>query len=99
MARNQRARVARRKAARGNAERSGGLAPQIWVGLALVALGLFVGSQRRPSDRRRRPMRDYSGRSGLPLGVEASRGLASNAPLPPDILTPEALRPFTQTLR
>jgi hypothetical protein len=41
-------------------------------------------------------MRDYSGRSGFPLGVEASRGAASDAPIPADMLTPELLRPYTQ---
>ena len=50
-------------------------------------------------ERQRLPMRDYSSRSGLPLGVEASRGAASDAPIPADMLTPELLRPFTQAIR
>ena len=33
------------------------------------------------------------------LGLEASRGAASDAPIPADMLTPELLRPFTQTAR
>jgi hypothetical protein len=72
---------------------------QIGIGLALVALGLLaVTQQRRTTARRRlRPMRDYSDRSGFPLGVEASRGIASDAPIPADMLTPEALRPFAVT--
>ena len=68
---------------------------QVGIGLALAVLGLVAASQRRATARRRRPMRDYSGRSGFPLGVEASRGAASDAPIPPDLLTPEALRPYT----
>lgn len=68
---------------------------QIGIGLALVALGLVALSQRRSTARRRRPLPDYSGRSGFPRGVEASRGAASDAVIPPDMLTPELLRPFT----
>ena len=40
------------------------------------------------------PARDYSDRSGFPRGVEASRGVARDALIPPDMLTPEALRPW-----
>ena len=72
---------------------------QIGMGLALVAIGLVAWNQRRTTARRRRPMRDYSGRSGLPLGIEASRGAASDAPIPKDMLTPDALRPFTSAPR
>ena len=50
-------------------------------------------------ERQRRPMRDYGSRSGLPMGIEASRGAASDAPIPADMLTPELLRPFTQAAR
>ncbi|HEX6163571.1 MAG TPA: hypothetical protein VFZ31_09405 [Vicinamibacterales bacterium] len=44
--------------------------------------------------RQRMPMRDYSDRSGLPRGVEASRGAAADAPIPADMRTPAALRPL-----
>ena len=74
------------------------LAFQIGIGLALVAFGLVAASHRRASARRR-PLRDYSRRSGFPLGVEASRGAASDAPIPADMLTPELLRPFTHAIR
>jgi hypothetical protein len=77
------------------ANRNAWLAFQIGMGLALVAFGLVAANQRRANARRRRPLRDYSGRSGLPRGVEASRGIASDAPIPADMLTPEPLRPFT----
>lgn len=44
--------------------------------------------------RQRMPMRNYSDRSGLPRGVEASRGIAADAPIPADMRTPEALQPL-----
>ena len=80
--------------ARRGDHRTGWLAIQIGVGLALVALGLVAARQRRASARRRRPRRDYSRRSGFPLGLEASRGAASDSPIPADMLTPELLRPY-----
>ena len=45
-------------------------------------------------ERQRMPARDYSDRSGLPRGVEASRGAAADAPIPADMRTPELLRPY-----
>jgi hypothetical protein len=84
---------------RDTANRNPWLAFQIGLGLALVALGLVAVSQRRASARRQRPLRDYTRRSGFPLGVEASRGAASDAPIPSDMLTPELLRPFAQAVR
>jgi hypothetical protein len=89
----------RNQSVRGATNPNGWLAIQIGMGLALVALGLVAVSQRRATQRRRRPLRDYSRRSGFPLGVEASRGAASDAPIPADMLTPELLRPFTQAIR
>ena len=89
----------RNQFARKAANRNGWLAFQIGMGLALVALGVVAVSQRRAAARRRRPLRDYSQRSGFPRGVEASRGAASDAPIPADMLTPELLRPFTQAIR
>jgi hypothetical protein len=44
--------------------------------------------------RQEMPTRDYSDRSGFPRGVEASRGLASNADIPADFKTPKALQPL-----
>jgi hypothetical protein len=46
------------------------------------------------SHRQEMPTRDYSDRSGFPRGVEASRGLASNADIPADFKTPKALQPL-----
>lgn len=81
--------------ARSGDHRTGWLAIQIGLGLALVALGLVAARQRRASARRRRrPRRDYSRRSGFPLGLEASRGAASDSAIPADMLTPELLRPY-----
>jgi len=37
--------------------------------------------------------RDYSDRSGFPMGVEASRGMARDFNAPRDMRTPEPLRP------
>ena len=92
--------MARTYVARSGDHRNGWLAIQIGLGLAVVALGLVAARQRRASARRkRRPRRDYSRRSGFPLGLEASRGVASDAAIPADMLTPELLRPFTQPLR
>ena len=77
-----------------------------WVSLAIgVASIAYVASQRGHARNRPRlgrpkrlrtggPMRDYSGRSGFPRGLEASRGLAADAVLPKDMLTPEPLRPW-----
>ena len=85
---------------RGSSDRSARLGFQIAIGLALMAFGLVMINQRRSARaQRRRPMRDYSARSGFPLGVEASRGAASDAPIPADMLTPELLRPYTQAAR
>ena len=89
----------RNRSTRAAGNRSARLGFQIGVGLALVALGLIAINQRRARTQRRRPMRDYSARSGFPLGVEASRGAASDAPIPADMLTPVLLRPFTQAAR
>jgi hypothetical protein len=89
----------RYQSARNAANRNGWLALQIGMGLALMALGLVAVNQRRAAARRRRPLRDYSRRSGFPRGIEASRGAASDAPIPADMLTPELLRPFTQGIR
>jgi hypothetical protein len=41
------------------------------------------------------PVRDYSGRSGLPRSPSAMRGAASDFEIPRDFKTPEALRSWT----
>ncbi len=66
----------------------------------VAALDVMCAQQLSATrERQRLPMRDYGSRSGLPLGIEASRGAASDAPIPADMLTPELLRPFTQAVR
>ncbi len=42
----------------------------------------------------RPPLRDYSGRSGLPRPPEAMRGAARDLEIPRDMRVPEALRPY-----
>ena len=65
------------------------------LGLLSLAVGVAVIAY---SQRTRRsvppPLRDYSGRSGFPRGVEASRGLAADAVIPNDFKTPAPLRPL-----
>ena len=66
---------------------------------AVTALDLMCAKQLSATRvRQTPPLRDYSSRSGLPMGVEASRGVASTAPIPADMLTPEPLRPFTHAV-
>ena len=63
---------------------------------AVTALDLMCAQQLSAvRQRQQAPLRDYSSRSGLPMGIEASRGAASDAPIPSDMLTPEPLRPYT----
>lgn len=40
------------------------------------------------------PWHDYSERSGFPGGVDKARGAARDAPVPKDVRTPDALRPW-----
>jgi hypothetical protein len=64
---------------------------------AVAALDLMCAQQLAAIRRRQsKPVRDYSLRSGLPMGIEASRGVAADAPIPADMLTPAAMRPFTE---
>ncbi|HYE86668.1 MAG TPA: hypothetical protein VEA16_09960 [Vicinamibacterales bacterium] len=67
-----------------------------WVLLALGALIITAATTRKAvATRQPRPLlRDYSNRSGFPLGVEASRGAGRDALIPADMRTPAALRPF-----
>jgi hypothetical protein len=63
--------------------------------LAVTALDVMCAQQLSATKRRQEePVRDYSDRSGFPLGIEASRGKATDAVIPPDMRTPEPLRPF-----
>jgi hypothetical protein len=48
----------------------------------------------RESPRPLPPLRDYSGRSGLPRPPEEMRGAARDFETPDDMRTPEALRPY-----
>lgn len=66
------------------------------LGLLSLAVGVAVIAYSQRGRRRQVsvPMRDYTGRSGFPRGVEASRGQASNAAIPDDFKTPAALRPL-----
>lgn len=72
------------------------------VGMALAAVaGVtaldIVCAQRLSAERDRfsSPVPDYSNRRGLPRPPEAMRGVAQDAPIPPDMRVPEAMRPHT----
>jgi hypothetical protein len=66
---------------------------------AVTAFDVMCAQQLSAVQRRQAgPVRDYSHRSGFPNGVEASRGLANDAEIPNDFRTPEALRPFPQSM-
>lgn len=70
---------------RDNPKRSNaGLAMALVVGITLLDVAALVGT-RSAHRRERGSQRDYSDRSGLPLGLQASRGLArTNFQIPPD---------------
>jgi hypothetical protein len=59
----------------------------------ICAQELSAGRQ----EDRRRPMVDYSSRSGLPRPAEAMRGAARDFEVPKDMRIPELLRPWTST--
>jgi hypothetical protein len=63
----------------------------------VTALDVYCAQQlsRERNGRHHVPMRDYSRRSGFPRPPHEMRGAASDAPIPPDMQTPAALRPFT----
>ena len=70
------------------------------LAFATLAMGLAwitskaIGAQQRQRARRRGPVRDYSARSGFPMGVEAVRGLAArDFKAPDDMRPPEPMRP------
>jgi hypothetical protein len=61
----------------------------------VTALDVLAAQQLgQVSHRQEMPTRDYSDRSGFPRGLEAARGAAINAPVPPEFKTPEALQPL-----
>ena len=69
------------------------------VGIALAAVAgvtlLDVAcAQALSAHGDKRPMRDYSNRSGLPRPPEAMRGAARDFEVPRDMRIPEAMRPF-----
>ena len=70
-----------------------------WMAIAIGAITLAAIASKRATAtvRPARPARDYSSRTGFPLGVEASRGAGRDALIPADMLTPDPLRPFTDT--
>lgn len=62
---------------------------------AVTALDVMCAQQLSAiSQRQEMPVRDYSDRSGFPMGLEASRGAGKDALIPADMRTPDALRPL-----
>jgi hypothetical protein len=62
---------------------------------AVTALDLMCAQQLGTiTSRQEAPARDYSDRSGLPLGIEASRGAATDAMIPADFQQPDPLKPW-----
>jgi len=74
-------------------------------GNVAIALGAVVGAtamdvitaQAYPAqqEQAQEAARDYSERSGFPMGVEAARGAARDFKPPRDMRTPDAMRPQT----
>ena len=70
-----------------------------WIGIALGTAGIvtaviWAGQLSVAKRRRQLPGRDYSDRSGLPMGIEQSRGIARDAGMTDEFRIPQALRPF-----
>jgi hypothetical protein len=66
---------------------------------AVTALDVMCAQQLSATKQRQHlPARDYSDRSGLPLGVGASRGVAADADMTAEFRIPEPLRPFDATV-
>ena len=66
---------------------------------AVTALDLLCAQELSATiERQDAPTRDYSARSGFPLGIEASHGAAKDAMIPADVRIPEALRPYKEVV-
>ncbi|MBY0495838.1 MAG: cyclase dehydrase [Cyanobacteria bacterium] len=66
---------------------------------AVTALDVICAQQLSATKvRQQMPVRDYSDRSGLPMGISASRGAASDAEMTEQFRIPEPLRPFDATV-
>jgi hypothetical protein len=64
--------------------------------VTLVDLACAEGLNSEKGSRRT-ATRDYSGRSGFPRGLQATRGAARDFKVPDDMRTPELLRPWDGT--
>lgn len=62
--------------------------------LGVTALDVICATSLSAKRRRRVPVRDYSGRSGLPRPPAEMRGAARDLDIPADMRTPEPLRPY-----
>ena len=75
-----------------------GLAFGLAALLGVTALDLLCAEALRSEEgdriARKRAVRAYASRSGLPRGTEASRGVARDFEPPPDFRIPEPLRPW-----
>ena len=80
--------------------RGGSRAGTLVALLAVTAVDLYCaeGLRRERLQRQARP-HDWSGPSGYPKGIDASRGAARDLEVPNDMRTPEALRPWTEGRR
>jgi hypothetical protein len=70
------------------------LAVATLAAVTLVDLACASGLQSGKGSRKT-ATRDYSVRSGFPLGLKAARGAARDFKVPDDMRTPELLRPWT----
>ncbi|MGG5809386.1 hypothetical protein [Falsiroseomonas sp. CW058] len=79
--------------------RPGGVALGLAAVLGVTVLDLVCAEALRTEEvdrgRQRRAVRRYATRSGLPRGVEGSRGAARDLDVPADFRIPEPLRPWT----
>ena len=75
--------------------RKGALAIAIANVAAVTALDVICAQQLSATvERQQMPVVDYSDRSGLPLGIHQSRGVARDAEMTEAFRIPEPLRPF-----
>jgi len=61
---------------------------------AVSALDVYCGTALSAASEPQRPIRDYSRRTGFPRDPQAMRGSATDFVVPPDMRTPDALRPY-----